>query len=71
MYIFHNKIANDYKVYSNPSAIAQNEPIKLDRIKYHFFRMKRTEWHYKDEFSIVKTDLVRSKRTKSKINVKK
>lgn len=71
MYIYHNKVTNEYKAYSNPSAISQNEPIKIDRIKYHFFKKKVKEWHYKDEFAIIRTDLVKSKRQEVRKYVKK
>lgn len=61
MYIFHNKTTNELIPFSNLPAISQNSTLNLDTLKYHFYRKKSKEWET-DNFRIVRTDLIKSKR---------
>lgn len=61
MYIYHNKINDQLLAFSSLKAISINTGINYDTLIYQFSRLKR-EFYERDEFRVVRTELIRSER---------
>lgn len=61
MYIYHNKTTDQLLAFSSIKAIHLNTGINLDTLYYQFTRCNNTLYE-KEDFRIIKVDLIRSKR---------
>lgn len=61
IYIYHNKTNGQLLAFSSLKAISVNTGIGYDTLIYNFSRQSK-EFYERDDFKIVKTELIKSKR---------
>lgn len=62
MYIYHDRINDEYKAFSTLTGVADHSNIPIDTLKNHFSRKKIKRWVSKNAEVIVNTDLIKGER---------